>query len=557
MTSFTQNSTPMLRDITVRNFAIIDELKVGFTPGLNILSGETGAGKSIIIGALGIALGGRAYTEMVKTGAGEAVVEAFFDVRENPVLDSLGIPSTDGVLIRRTVSAAGRSRAYVNDTMVTVQSLNDLGRTLVDVHGQHEHQSLLSSESQMAILDTFGGLGPQVVEFSALYGEVTALKKKIADMRIGARERAQRIDLLKFQVEEIETASLETGEEIKLEEERGILSNLVRLTELVEVSYDAVYGGEGSGLDKLNRTTDSLREMAEIDGGVSEVLELLEQAVPLVEDASHMLRGFKDRYDLDPARLEAVDDRLELIRALKKKYGDSVEDILLFHDEAQAELDNISAADETAEELEKELAGLEASLSSTAGKLTSGRKKAAKSIESSVKSVLKGLALEKADFEVVVRETGISSTGADVIEFLFSANPGEAAKPLSKVASGGELSRIMLAIKSTLREADAVPVLIFDEVDAGIGGKTAVNVATKLRELAKGRQVLCITHLAQIASLADVHFHITKGEKQGRVYVTVDELKGTGREEEIARMLSGSVTDTSLEHAREILGKTA
>ncbi len=545
----------MLKEVKVKHFAIIDELSVEFHPGLNVLSGETGAGKSIIIGALGIALGGRAYTEMVKTGSSEAVVEVFFDDRDNSVLEGLGIPSPDGVLIRRTVSAAGRSRAYVNDTMVTVQSLAELGRTLVDVHGQHEHQSLLNPESQMSILDTFGGLAPQVEQVASLHEKVQGLKKKIADLNLNARERAQRIDLLKFQTEEIDAAAPEPGEEVRLEEERDILSNLARLNELVESSYYALYGEDGAALEKLSKAVDALREITEIDGGASEVLELLEQAVPLVDDASHSLRSFKEKYDVDPARLDAVEERLELFRTLKKKYGETVEEVLKYRDEAQRELQGMEAADESADELEAELFSLQGRLADAAKKLTTGRKKAAKSIETSVKAILKGLALEKAAFTVDVREDSISGTGADTIEFLFSANPGEAPKPLSKVASGGELSRIMLAIKSTLREADSVPVLIFDEVDAGIGGKTAVNVSSKLKELSTGRQVLCITHLAQIASLADVHFFIEKGEKQGRVYVTVSKLEGTEREEEVARMLSGSVTDTSLEHAREILGK--
>jgi len=543
----------MLREIRVKNFAIIDKLEVSFTPGLNILTGETGAGKSIVIGALSVALGGRAYTEMIKTDASEAVVEAVFDDHSHPVLERLGIDSSEGIVIRRTISAAGRSKAYVNDTTVTVQGLGELGSTLVDVHGQHEHQSLLSTESQMAILDTFGGLAGQAEEVASLYAEVQAVRKKIADMRLSARERAQRIDLLKFQVEEIDAATLEAGEEPRLEEERDILSNLTRLVELVETSYEALYGGEGSGLEKLTAVADSLKEMSEIDGGASEVLELVQQAVPLVEDASHMLRGFKDRYDLDPARLDAVIERLELIRVLKKKYGDTIEDIIRIRDEAESELRDMEAADETAEELEADLQKIEKNLAAVAKKLTAERGKAAKRIESSVMAALKGLALEKSAFKVEVREKEISATGGDEIEFLFSANPGEAPKPLSKVASGGELSRIMLAIKSTLREADPVPVLIFDEVDAGIGGKTALNVATKLREISVGRQVLCITHLPQIASVADIHFYISKGEKQGRVYVSVDEVTGSRREEEIARMLGGSVTDTSLKHAKELL----
>jgi DNA repair protein RecN (Recombination protein N) len=546
----------MLRELRIKNFAIIDELTVNFEPGLNVLTGETGAGKSIIIGALGIALGQRAYTEMIKTGSTEASVEAYFDIPNHPVLENMGIDSSNGIIIRRNISLAGKTKAYINDTMVNVQSLSELGKTLVDVHGQHEHQSLLSTENQMRLLDYFGKLEKDREAVSALFDEVQTLKKQIEDLKHSVRERAQRLDLLRFQINEIDAASVTEGEDTRLEEERAILSNLHRLNELIETSYALLYSSEGSCLEKLSAVLANLKEMSSIDKSVSEPLELLESAMPLIEDASLSLRGYKDKYDIDPERLSQVEDRLELIKNLKRKYGDTISAILKYREDAEKEVQSIEMSDESLETLENELREKEAQLNKSASELSEKRKKLSKNIESSIKAALRKLALEKSEFKIDIRPAPVSSTGIDTVEFLFSANTGEALKPLGKVASGGELSRIMLAIKSTLRDADDIPVVIFDEVDAGIGGKTAQNVAAKLKEISKNRQVLCITHLPQIASLADKHFLIEKADKKGRVCVMVKELEGKDRQEEIARMLSGKVTETSLKHAQEILTRS-
>jgi DNA repair protein RecN (Recombination protein N) len=547
----------MLRELHVRNFAIIDELSLAFGPGLNILTGETGAGKSIIIGALGIALGQRAYTEMIKTGCKEASVEASFDAPDSPVLARLGLEASDGVIIRRAISAAGKTKAYINDTLVTVQTLAELGKALVDVHGQHDHQSLLSTDNQLRIVDYYGGLERERAEVGTLYEEAQTLRNRFDDIRQNARERAQKMDLLKFQINEISSASLSEGEDARLEEERQILSNLSRLIELVESSYALLYSDDGSCMERLSTTESNLREMASIDHSVSEILNSLEQAVPLIEDVSLSIRDIKDKYDMDPNRLSAIEDRLELIRTLKRKYGDTIEAILEYMENAIKESEAIEHSDETAEALEKELKEREAEVDRAASELSRKRSKVSIKFQKAVLDVLQGLALEKSDFMVSMASAPVSATGTDALEFLFSANKGEEPKPLNKVASGGELSRIMLAMKSVLRGVDDIPVLVFDEVDAGIGGKTAQNVAGKLKEISKDRQVLCITHLPQIASQAGSHYLIEKGVKNRKVYVNVIELSGKARREEIARMLSGSVTDTSLEHAKEIIGETA
>ncbi len=545
----------MLRELKVSNYAIIDEAQVGFEDGLNVLSGETGAGKSIIIGALGIALGQRAYTEMIRTGAKEAAVEAFFDVRDHPLLGQMGIESSDGIIIRRVVSASGKTKAYVNNVMVTVQALAALGDTLVDIHGQNEHQSLLAQDNQMRLLDSFGGLDSLSAKVSRAYHEAESLRKGIESIKEGAQAAAQRLDLLKYQADEIESAQLVPDEDVRLEEERQVLANLGRLRDLIESSYATLYGDEGSAIEKLANVSTALREMSAIDKDVSDALSVIEQALAISEDASHSIRALKDKYEADPERLSAVEDRLELIKSLKRKYGGSISSILGFLDIAKGELARAETSEESLEEMEEELAEKEKALVKAASELSARRKKAAARLATAVLKVLKGLALEKSEFKVEVSEAPISSSGTDSVEFLFSANRGEALKPLGRAASGGELSRIMLAVKSVLREADDIPVLIFDEVDAGIGGKTAHNVARKLKEASAGRQVLCVTHLPQIASAADNHILIEKNATGGRVGVGLRKLSGNDRQKEIARMLSGSITDTSLEHARELLEK--
>jgi DNA repair protein RecN (Recombination protein N) len=547
----------MLKELRVKNFAIIDELSVEFELGLNVLTGETGAGKSIIIGALGIALGQRAYIEMIKTGADEAVVEAFFDIERHPYLEEMGIDGSGGIIIRRIVSRASKTKAYINDTMVNLQSLNFLGKLLVDIHGQNEHQSLLSPENQLRLLDHFGGLDALKAEVSDAFNRAEDLRRKIEAARAGARESAQKLDLLKYQINEIEAASLEDGEDVKLAEERTILANLSRLTELTENAYEEIYGSEGSAIERLSRAVAALKEMSSIDKSVEEVIQVLQQALDISEDASHSLRAYKDRYDADPARLEAIEDRLELIKNLKKKYGETVSDVLSYLQKSTAELASIETSDESIEEMEEELKKNEGTFNKLASELSKKRRKVSGKLESSILGVLKGLALEKSDFKVDIGPAPASSAGSDGVEFLFSANKGEDLKPLVKVASGGELSRIMLAIKSVLRGADEIPVLVFDEVDTGIGGKTAQNVARKLKETSKDHQVLLITHLPQIASVADMHAHIHKDSAGKGVKVNLRKLSGRDRQEEIARMLSGRITEASLKHARELIEKSA
>jgi DNA repair protein RecN (Recombination protein N) len=545
----------MLKEIRVKNYAIIDDLTVEFHSGLNILTGETGAGKSIIVGALGLALGQRAYTEMIKTGQKEASVEAYFETSGHPLLEELDINPTGGLIIRRNLSSSGKTRAYINDTMVSVQSLSALGRALVDMHGQHDHQSLLSTDKQLLFLDHYGGFVTERAAIAVLFEETKEIGEKLHEIRHNAKQRAERLDLLRFQISEIESASLSEGEDQKLQDEKRILSNLNRLNELIESSYSLLYGSEGSCTEDLSVAIAEVKEMSSLDKSLINILEVLEQAHSLVEDASFSIRDIKDKYDMDPGHLIDVEDRLELIGSLMRKYGGSIEEVLGYRETALREAAEMEASEETETELQAALDEKTKELMKAATDLSEKRHKSSKRLESAIKKVLSGLALEKSAFSVTIKDAPISSSGKDAVELLFSANQGEDLKPLNKVASGGELSRIMLSLKSITGSADDLKVLIFDEVDAGIGGKTAQNVAQKLKEISKDRQVLCITHLPQIASAADNHYLIEKGLKEERVSVNVKELTGKDRHEEIARMLSGSVTDTSLEHAREIINR--
>lgn len=543
----------MLRRIRIKDLAIIDELALEFEPGLNVLTGETGAGKSIIVDSLGLALGERAQSELIRTGREEATAEAFFEICNNPFLESLGIASEGGIITRRVISASGKNKAYVNDAMVNVQTILDLGKTIVDIHGQHEHQSLLLPDRQRDMLDAYGKLSCLRADVERLFRETESVKKELSVLTSSLREREDRAGLLKFQVGEIDSASLSPGEYESLLEERSILANLSRLNDLTEAAYSLLYGEDGSASEKLSSAKSMLKEVSQIDHGASEILGLLESALPLIEDASASMRRYRDKYDVDPRRLDVVEERLDLIKRLGKKYGEGVENILGYREKSLKELEGIGCSDERIKELESVLAGKEKELNGMVLRLSGIRRDVSKKAENSVTEALKELGMEKAEFRIEIKPAPVSSSGADAVQILFSANKGEPPKPLARVASGGELSRVMLALKGLLAEVDNIPVLIFDEVDAGIGGATAKHVGMRLKNLATRRQVLCITHLPQIAALADNHLMIEKAERKGGVYVKIKKLGLKEREEEIARMLSGKITDISVRHARELL----
>jgi len=543
----------MLCELRIKNLAIIDDLTVRFGKGLNILSGETGAGKSIIIDSLGLALGNRAQSEFVRAGEKEAVVQAYFELGKRPGFPDIGLDFSDGLILRRSVSATGKSRAYINDSMVSLQSLAEIGKTLVDIHGQHEHQSLLSVNRHRDFLDSFGALDEEKQKLALLYQEVGRLKNEEDLLKQKMKEREKRIDILRFQIQEIEEAQLKAGEKDALTSERAIAANLSRLNELAETAYALIYGAEDSCMEKLSSLIGKARELAEIDQSTAEILQMLETGRPYIEDAAVALRKLKDSYDFEPRKLDHIEERLEVIRKLEKKYGEGTEQLMHYRDNADRELKVLELAEEKLGAIEGELREKEDLLTRNAQALSQKRKTSAIKLGTLMKKELKELALENAGFVLGITQEALSAHGFDRVEFLFSANPGEPVKPLARIASGGELSRVMLALKSILADFDSTDVLIFDEVDAGIGGKTAESVGAKLKALSAGHQVFCTTHLPQIASKGDVHLKIEKQQRDTRARVVVRELSGKEREGEIARMLSGTATEVSLRHAQELL----
>ncbi len=551
----------MLKELGIKNFTIIDTLSISFERGLNILSGETGAGKSIIVDALGLLLGDRASQDMIKAGRNEAYIEAFFDDTGNQLLQDLSIENDAGIILRRTLAAQGKGRTYINDTPVSMQTLSSVCRDLIDIHGQHEHQGLMKKDSHLQFIDTYGNLSGAVVQ--SLYDEISGLRNTITAMKERMRERARRIEFLRFQINEIDAARLKEGEKAIIEEERSILLNLSKLKESSETAYLLLYDAEGSSLEKLVSVSAKVRDISRIDRDAGDILKDLESAVPLIEDAAIALRNLKEKYDVDPQKLGELDERLEVIKQLEKKYGETEKSILDFREKASEELKNLESMEEKLEGLESSLPAKQAALSTAAENLSGKRHDVARKLEPLIAGELKELGFQKAVFAIAIRKREtITATGMDDVEFLFSANPGEAPKPLVKVASGGELSRIMLALKCSEIQNNApskedgphVRTLIFDEVDAGIGGVTAQHVGKRLKDIAGCNQVICITHLPQIAALADHHLKVEKTLDESKTVVNVTALSGEERRAEIARMLSGRITEGSIKHAGELLG---
>ena len=547
----------MLTELRIKNLAVIDDLRVRFEKGFNVITGETGAGKSIIVDSLGLALGDRAQSDLVRSGEKEAVIQAYFETEGTDEFPDIGIDLSEGIILRRSISAVGKSRAFINDAIVSLQGLSEIGRSLVDIHGQHEHQSLLSVDKQRRFLDSFGRLQEEGREIEILYREVEMLRREEIELKQKVKDRAHRLELLRFQIGEIDSVSLRIGEKEDLIEKKKILSNLGRLIELAGTAYAIIYDADGSCIERLSSVISKVKELSSIDHSAAGIVDMLETARPLIEDAAVSLRGYKNKYEFEPEMLGEIEERLESIKKLEKKYGEGVENIVEYRHRAEKELKELELADERSDSLETELKIKEERLLNSAALLSEKRKAAAEKLGELVKGELRELALGNAEFVIDIKREAVSPHGIDRVEFLFSANPGEPPKPLARIASGGELSRVMLALKSILSDFDSIPVVVFDEVDAGIGGKTAESVGKKLKAIAGRRQVLCTTHLPQIASMADFHMKTEKRHKEEKVSVKVTELSGGERLHEIARMLSGKITDVSLKHAKELIENKA
>lgn len=552
----------MLYRMTIRNFALIDDQDIAFGPGLNVLTGETGAGKSLILEAIQVGLGGRASAGVVRAGAERAVVELIFDLQERPDLIK-DVSLEDGYLVlEREVHANGRGLYRVNGRVVTAAVYRDIGRRLVDFHGQGEQYALLRENRHLALLDAFGGkeLSSLAGKVQALYREWSEVRKELDEIREQGMERARRQDMLAFQVKEIDAARPLPGEDEELERERGRLVHAARIAELADRAYVALYRGDGrqrAAGDLIAEAIDALKELAGLDPGARDLWGNLEPVLYQVQDLAQDLAPYRNMADLDPGRLDAVEERLALLRRLKQKYGPTLEAVLAFREQAAAELAELAGGEERAAVLESTLADIERRWREAARALSQARAAVARRFEETVVRELQALEVGEAAFRVMFRPVdGLTAFGAEDAAFYLAPNPGEPAQPLAKSASGGELSRVMLVLKDILAAGDEIPTLVFDEADAGVGGRALDAVARKLAEIGRHHQVLCVTHAAQVASLADRHFQISKETSGGRTRTRITVLDGEARIEELARMLAGrKVSDLVRRHAAELLGR--
>ncbi|MCW3052002.1 MAG: replication and repair protein RecN, partial [Chthonomonadales bacterium] len=538
----------MLRTLSVRNFAIIDRLDLEFGSGFNVLTGETGAGKSIIMDALNLLLGGRAGAEMVRAGAERATIDAVFNVAESPELQTLVAElgfdlEDDQLFVSREVAAGGKSTCRLGGRPASVSQLKAVGEWLVDLHGQHEHQSLLAVARHLDMLDDWGGKPVQSLraEVATAYQKVQSLRREKDDLERDARERAHLLDLYQFQVKEIGDARLTVGEDEELRTEHNRVANAQRLAEAAQLAAVTLTGEDGGGiLESLSTAARALEDAANLDSTLTPMLEALRSAAYELTETERDLVRYQDEIEFDPERLEQIEERLETLRNLKRKYGDSIEEILTYGAETAAKVATLSNSEERGAQLDKEIARVDKHLRELCVRLSAARAKAGKEFQSITLAELRELALEKARFEVNTTQGEPTAKGTDRVEFLIATNPGEPLRPLAKVASGGEISRVMLAVKAALARQEALPTMVFDEIDIGVGGRTANAIADKMATLAKSAQILCITHLAQIASRGQHHYYIEKQVKGDRTIVTVMPLTPEQRVSEIARMIGGS-----------------
>ncbi len=563
----------MLRELAIRNFAIIDDLSISFEKGLTVLTGETGAGKSIIINAVNLILGSRASPDLIRTSEDTAELEALFEVpSQSPAAETArerGVDLSEGLLVRRIIQRNGRHKVYINGRLATTQILASINDQLASIAGQHAHQSLLKPEYHLLVLDQFAGLSELRGQVAGYYHDVLPLIRKLASLRREQAEQSEHRELLEFQSREIQKAEIVPGEDDELEHELQRLRHAERLYEAVGSCVDRLYGAEGALIEHLTGIGRELQGLTGIDHALGPLQGRVETATFELEDIANELQGYLQGIVFDRDRLEAVELRLDTLQRLKRKYGGSLESVLAHGKEAEEELKRVFGLRDAIAETQARLERLHEALVNSCRKLSDRRKRAAARLANKVQKELGSLGMPKTGFEVKFRDvpadertapylvsgdTGIEATGMDRVEFLIAPNVGEDLRPLAQVASGGELSRIILALKAMLATRESVETLIFDEVDAGIGGGVAEMVGNKLKSLARFHQVICITHLPQIAQFGIHHFKIAKTVHKGRTRTTITPLHGEVRVEEMARMLAGvKITKRALDHAREMI----
>lgn len=553
----------MLLELVVENYAVVERVHVRFHRGLNLLTGETGSGKSIVVDALGLLFGGRASADMVRSDTDRARISGIFELPQSDtaagLLASAGIEAEDGeLLIAREILASGKSRAFAASRPVTSALLRELAPYLGDIHGQHDQQLLFSADVQLRMLDEFAACGELVSQVAELFAKWQSVARSLEEIDRSEQEKLRMLDVWNFQRHEIEAAGLKIGEESDLENERVVLKNVARLLENADAAYTALYDAPQSASAQVRIALKRLEELCRIDTRMQSVVEVLRSADIALAEASAELRSYLDRLESDPDRLDHVESRLAALDRLKRKYGSSFEDVVRFLDDVRAQIDAVENATERRAKLEAELKELGSSYGMAAEKLTKVRAEAAEKLAGRVKRELKSLAMGNSVFRIALSAANWSERGADRVVFLISANPGEEPRPLDRVASGGELSRIALALKTCTESARIAGhvdrTMVFDEVDAGIGGSVAESVGRRLKKLAEANQVICVTHLAQIAGFADHHYVVEKRELKGRTVAEVEELTGEARTREIGRMLSGQrVTPEALKHAEQLI----
>lgn len=560
----------MITELTIRNLAVIEHITVSFRNGFSVLTGETGAGKSIIIDALSLIAGGRGSAELVRYGCEKAEIEAQFDIQQGhpvyEVLSRIGIDTAvdEHLIIRREVTAQGKSTSRINGQLVNMTMLREVGEWLVNIHGQHEHQSLMKTEAHLHWLDLFDSerIVPVRSQYEQTYDRYSALKKELRHLEESSKQALQMADLYRFQIEEIGAAKLKIGEDESLLEEKRKLSNAEKLFQNVADSYDVLYGPKG--LTAIAKAVQKVGDVAGVDSAVlNPLLEQMQSAYYQLEDAAFQLRDYRDGIEFNPARLEQIEDRLSLIATLRRKYGDDVGEMIAYAERIQQELLLIENKDETIKRIERDAEREKEILLTVGSKLSKLRQDAAKQLAAGIEAELKALHMERTRFDVSFRRyddldagdsAHLSRNGLDEAEFLISPNPGEPLRPLAKIASGGEMSRIMLAMKSIFARVDRIPVLVFDEVDTGVSGRAAQAIAEKMSELSRYCQVFSITHLPQVACMADSHYLIQKTVQGDRTFTSVEDVRDSDRVRELARMLGGvEVTETTMNHAREMI----
>ncbi len=563
----------MLKSFEVKNYALIEHIKVEFGEGLNIITGETGAGKSILIDAMGLLLGDRASSEVIRKGAEKAVVEGIFNVSRNKKVKNLlqenEIDFADEMILRREISMKGTNRCFVNDTPVNLSVIKDIGDLLVDLHGQHEHQSLLNTETHIDYLDQFEDYGKLLDDYSELYSKLSSKNHELKSLKEKESSLIEKKDFYSFQIKEIDAVSPEEDEEAKLNEQLNVLENSEKLTELTTEAYNLIYESENSIHDSVVKIKNILSKLNEIDKSFSESLSEAESALAQIKDISAFIGRYKDKVDLDPDEIEGIRERLGSINLLKKKYGGSIKSILEHRKKIGEEFEIAENFSDKIDSLDKELKDLRIQAGIAAEKISKKRELVSSKVKFEIENSLKELGIPKPEFKMQLSKSETDSddsvfiknkkynyyrNGIDKVEFFVSTNAGEDPKPLVKVASGGEVSRIMLSLKSVFAKSDKLPLLIFDEIDVGVSGRIAQKVGNTLKKLSKSHQIIAITHLPQIAGLADHHYAIEKVEKGDRISSSIQKLNVKERVTEVAKLLSGEkITESSLKSAKELI----